>query len=185
VYKKVITIYDENYKTIFLNYEEYKCPMRKKGQERANLFIPILILAVFIAVGVVVYYLARNTDIPTAGDELRNDMATLNTAIIEELTPEEEQEQIQECNLKASTHQKDWCYLELAKDNRIDVCEMIVQVDFKSYCTAVITTDASECDSIATGSIKDACYISIAQLRLDRSICKKTSRQAYCETLIS
>lgn len=159
--------------------------MQKKGQQRVNLFFPILIILVLGAVGVVIYYVTGAFNVQTADKELRNDMQRLNKPDIEELSDTEQQQKINECKTTPSAHQKDWCYLELAKNYDIDACNDIIQIDFKSYCNAIITGETSSCKDIATGSIKDACYISLAQLTLNPSLCKQTSRVEYCKSLVS
>jgi hypothetical protein len=77
--------------------------------------------------------------------------------------------------------QRDWCYLDLAKKQRIDFCKNIFDDDLNKYCTGFIYKDEETCSKISNTLIKDACFISLAIEDNNRNLCVSTSKPAYCE----
>ncbi len=151
--------------------------------ERVNLFFPIIVILVLASISIIVYNVLSNTDPDAVTDDVRQELQEqANIPQPEELSDEERESKIGECDSRASVHQKDWCYLELAKRYRLDVCARMVQDDFKRYCSAIIAENARECYDIATGTMQDACYITLAQQMIDASLCEKTDKVAFCKS---
>ncbi len=152
-----------------------KIKQETKGQQNVNLVIPVLIILIVGSLAIIIYYASlslesNNTPVNTEGEELP------------ELTEEETLEKISACDSGISDHQKDWCYLDLAKKYRIDSCQKIIQDDFKKYCKALVNKDSSECENIISTSARDACYISMAIILNDKKLCEKSARQEFCES---
>ncbi len=62
------------------------------------------------------------------------------------------------------------CYIKTAKENKnSDICKKIESNDYKNWCLAVATGDASKCNNMKYK--KSACYIDVAKEKDDPSIC--------------
>lgn len=150
--------------------------MENQAQERVNLFIPLLVIIFVGSIVVIIYYVSERAD----ENIIR---ANIPVEEIPELTLQEAEQKISECSSGRTIHQQDWCYLNIAKSFRIDSCARIINHDFKKYCEAIILSDVKNCDDIYANSVQDACYISLATITRDVSICAKSQRKDFCESL--
>ena len=150
--------------------------MSTHAQENVNLFIP-LILVIFVGSIVTIgVYLASNSQRETS-----------DTRYIQQEVPEldsrEISQRIDKCTQESSIQQKDWCYLEIAKNYERNVCDRISQDNFNLYCRAIIRSSPGLCKSIGVDPMRDACYISLAQKMQDKSLCDETQRESFCKAL--
>lgn len=156
--------------------------MSRKDGEKVNVIVLLLILISIATLGIVFFYIAK-----FAGPIQGGVVSETETNSIEKVvyTQEETDTKNAECSAIGNINQKDWCLLDLAKEYSVDRCSEIEQPQFKSYCTAIITQNDKECEDIIAQNVKDACYISLAQETGKEKLCKKTSREEFCLSLIS
>lgn len=157
--------------------------MGKQGQEKINLIIPAILLVLAIALSVVIYYVSDFYSSVVGPDEVEE--ITKPTSMNSKLSILEQKEALKVCSEKVTINQKDWCYLDIAKNNFVDSCENIAQDHFKNYCMAIIKSSSTYCDEIIQTSVKNACYIAVAQNTKNENLCKKTTREEYCLSLVA
>ena len=85
----------------------------------------------------------------------------------------------------ANQNERDWCYLDKTKKERLNYCNNIGQTDLKIYCLAFAKNKDSLCEEINNILIKDACYISLAIENNDETLCVKTSKTVFCEKKVN
>lgn len=124
------------------------------------------------------------------------------------VSPEEIENQINECNNNADEFEKqfcignvaikvkdpticekiqgesqiDWCYSSLigiAKDE--SYCDNIKGLDTKNFCLASLTGKATYCDNIESPLNKDICYSNVAASKQDKSICENVKNADFKE----
>ncbi len=154
--------------------------MSKKDGEKVNIVVLLLILISVATLGIVFFYVAK-----FAGSA-QNANETESIKVSEKVYSQEEIDvKSAECDSIGNLNQKDWCLLDLAKEYHVDKCSDMTQPQFKSYCTAIMTKNEKMCEDILTQTVKDACYISLAQITGKERLCKKTSREEFCLSLVS
>ncbi len=104
---------------------------------------------------------------------------------VPDLSTREAERKIQDCfEENPGVPQRDWCYLNLARKYRIDACSDIIQEDHSTFCRSVVDADPSICTDISSNSMRDSCFIAMAQLSGDPSLCDSSDRPDYCLSLI-
>ncbi len=150
--------------------------MENQAQERINLFIPIVLIIFLVSIFIVFNYMRGERDIESP---------VLESLVeeIPELTVAEIERKLEECKISRTIQQQDWCKLNLARSYRIDTCSEIVNTDSKYFCEAIIEKNVRKCDSIFANSLQDSCYITLATIVRDVSICRRSEREEFCRSL--
>ncbi|MFP4117365.1 MAG: hypothetical protein ACLFTR_00420 [Candidatus Woesearchaeota archaeon] len=146
-----------------------------------KVLIPLLfVLAVGSVVFLVDYYAGE-------GDPyLEEHEAGEVTMDVPEISKREADSRTESCfEDHSGVQQRDWCYLNLAKEYRIDACEEIIQKDYEKFCQSIIDATPSACSEIDSSSLEESCLIVMAQLLEDSSLCDETSRKEYCVSQLS
>lgn len=152
--------------------------MEGQAQERVNLFIPIIIIIFIVSIFIVVNYIRGDVSTEySLREELREEVPELTLAEIEQ--------KLSECTSGRTVQQQDWCNLNLARTYRINSCSSIVNQDSQMFCEAIIEKDVKKCDQIYANSLQDGCYITLATIVRDASICRKSGRRDFCNSLFS
>lgn len=156
--------------------------MESQAQERVNLFVPVIIIIFIVSIFIVFNYIRGDISVD---ESLRREIREEIRQEIPELTLAEIEEKILECTVGRTVQQQDWCNLNLARNYRINSCNVIVNQDSKRFCEAIIEEDVQKCDLIFANSVQDGCYITMATIIRDISICRKSGREEFCNSLFS
>ncbi len=135
--------------------------MPGNGQEKVSMVLPILISVILVSVGTIIYYsYGDNADESNLDGVEQPDLAAEeeNPAENAAATMDSEvEDELSEC-LTGIPHQDDWCYINVAVEHRVDVCDDIIQSDFRNFCNAVISNDQSYCEEIGSQSLEQSCF---------------------------
>lgn len=147
---------------------------------KVSLLVPLLL---FFAVGTFIVILSYYST-PDEYRLLDFDFANITIAVTE-LSSLQQESLIQNCfDENPNVQQRDWCYMNLAREYRIDACDDIIQTDHSRFCKSIIDARPSKCLEISSTSLRESCFIVMAQLLKEPSICEFTDRQEYCLSTI-
>ncbi len=132
----------------------------------------ILIFFTIVSVSTIVFY-SYDVEIDIGGEQ--------TISFGSELSRREIQRKIDTCDDENTLEQqRDWCYLNLAREHRIDACDLIISSDHARFCVSVVNLDIEKCDSIGSAQLRDSCVMTLAKIFDDESLCEDVSRTEHC-----